>query len=154
MICIIVLKDVLSGSFQRAPPTSDILACRSRRVVGHKSIPEELQSTGWRPFVASCLTSTAVFLFQVNSERRRPSCTRLPKRNAKWRTVRRPMGWLAAQVKNFGKRSKGRHTHFRRYFLKYNKINSNNWPQIQQSFITDAEPRDNSYCSHEKKQET
>lgn len=37
-----------------------------------------------------CLTAVAILL-QVNFERRHPSFTRSLKRNAKWRTVRRPM---------------------------------------------------------------
>lgn len=68
-----------------------------RRVGG--ATPKELQSTRGQPLYVLCLTSTAVFLFQGNSERKHPSSTRLPKRNAKWRTVRRQMGWLADQVK-------------------------------------------------------
>lgn len=44
-----------------------------------------------------CLTSAAVVL-QVNSERKPPSCTRSLKRNAKWRTARRPTESQAAQV--------------------------------------------------------
>lgn len=45
-----------------------------------------------------CLTTVATLL-QVNFERRRPFFTRLPKRNAKWRTARRPMESPAVQVK-------------------------------------------------------
>lgn len=55
----------------------------------------------WRCCVSSVLslTTVAVALLQVNSERRRPSFTRSLKRNARSRTARRPTESQADQVK-------------------------------------------------------
>lgn len=46
--------------------------------------------------------TTVAPLFQGSFERRRPSFTRSPRRNARWRTARRPTAWPVVQVRVAG----------------------------------------------------
>lgn len=98
-ICIIVLMLFWVAAFSVHPPAS--LKCDLQGEGSRKSPPRSSSPRRGHLLQLSVWPVVAIFLFQGNSARRRPSSTRSPKRNAKWRTARRPMGWRAVQVKSF-----------------------------------------------------